>query len=356
MNSSDYLNIACDTKPESDLVLEICRKLGYPDGKTLTDSIESLGGGVKFAADIAGIELNNKKILILGSGQTGETLAQAFKQIAFSVTTLSTAASKAAAEAGALFEIEIIIRVPDGSDGEVELDLDKLPNCCGLVDLSSYPCRTALMLRAEAHGLPCVDGLPMLIYRTAHACSTDALVEKDLKRTLRELRKDLCNIVIIGMPGSGKSSVAELISRKTGRKFVNIDTEIVNRVGKPIPEIFADDGEAAFREIEREETARAGALTGAVIATGGGVIKDFRNYAPLHRNGRIYYLRRELTDLEIEGRPLSKNMETLKQLEIEREPLYCRFADADIQNNVTLPEAAERIWEEYSENIGHERS
>lgn len=155
------------------------------------------------------------------------------------------------------------------------------------------------------------------------------------------------NIVIIGMPGSGKSTVAALISEKTGRQFVNIDTEIVRRAGKTIPEIFAEDGEPAFRALEREVTARAGALDRAVIATGGGVVKDERNYAPLHRNGRIYYLRRVLEELEIEGRPLSKNLETLRQLEIEREPLYCRFADAEIKNDVTLAEAAERIWAEF---------
>ncbi len=160
------------------------------------------------------------------------------------------------------------------------------------------------------------------------------------------------NIVIIGMPGSGKSTVAKLIAEKTGRLFVNIDTEIVRRAGKTIPEIFSEEGEEAFRALEREETARAGSLSGAVIATGGGVVKDQRNYAPLHRNGRIYYLRRVLEELEIEGRPLSKNLETLRQLEIEREPLYCRFADAEIKNDVTLAEAAERIWEEYSKHLG----
>jgi len=356
LNTSDYLNSVYDAKTESGLVSEICRQLGNSDCKTMPERQKSLYGGLKFTASLAGIELDNKKSLIIGSGQKGEMLLQALCQSASAVSLMSEPAAKAAAEAGKLSEVEIIICVPDDSDETGTFDLDKMMNCQGLIDLSCYPRRTALMLRAEARGLPCMDGLPMLVYSTAHACCDAVPAENELKRALSELRKKLCNIVIIGMPGSGKSSVAELISRKTGRQFVNIDTEIVMRAGKSIPAIFADDGEAAFRTIEREETARAGALTGAVIATGGGVIKDFRNYAPLHRNGRIYYLRRELAELEIEGRPLSKNLETLKQLEIEREPLYCRFADADVQNNVTLPEAAERIWEDYCENIGVERS
>lgn len=173
-------------------------------------------------------------------------------------------------------------------------------------------------------------------------------LSREYQDALRSL--ELQNIVIIGMPGSGKSTVAECISRKTGRTFVNIDTEIEKATGKSIPEIFAEDGEDGFRAIEREETARAGALFGAVIATGGGVVKDLRNFEPLHRNGRIYYIRRELAELEIEGRPLSKSLENLKKLEIEREPLYCRFADAEIQNDVTLEEAAERIWAEFCQS------
>ena len=163
----------------------------------------------------------------------------------------------------------------------------------------------------------------------------------------RKMRRESGNIVIIGMPGSGKSTVAECIAGKTGRRFVNIDTEIEKAAGKSIPEIFSEDGEPVFRDIERIETAKAGALTGAVIATGGGVVKDFRNFEPLHANGRIYYLRRELTELVIEGRPLSKSLENLKILEKEREPLYCRFADTEIQNDVTLEEAVQSIMEEY---------
>lgn len=166
----------------------------------------------------------------------------------------------------------------------------------------------------------------------------------------RELSFETGNIIIIGMPGSGKSTVAKCIALRTGRKFINVDTEIELSAGKTIPEIFAQDGEPVFRDFEREETAKAGALRGAVIATGGGVIKDFRNYAPLHGNGRIYYLRRELEELVLEGRPLSKSLENLKILEKEREPFYARFADAEIRNDLTLEEAADRILEEFRLN------
>lgn len=155
------------------------------------------------------------------------------------------------------------------------------------------------------------------------------------------------NIVIIGMPGSGKSSVAKRISEKNGMSFVNIDDEIVRAAGKSIPDIFSQDGEPVFRAIEREETQKAAALHNAVIATGGGVVKDIRNYAPLHQNGRIYFLRRKLEVLEMEGRPLSTSLEALKQMEIVREPMYKFFSDYEIQNDLTLDEAADSILAEF---------
>jgi len=209
---------------------------------------------------------------------------------------------------------------------------------------------------AEKRGIPCTDGLPMLVYQAKRAEELflkKSIPDSEAARVIYELRAESGNIVLIGMPGSGKSAAAEIISRKTGRIFVNVDTEIEKAAGKTIPEIFAEDGESVFRELERTETAKAGKLTGVVIATGGGVIKDIGNFAPMHQNGRIYYLRRDINKLSMEGRPLSKSQEELIKLQIEREPLYCLFADAEIQNDAELKDAAEKIMEEYYENIGH---
>ncbi|MEA4896536.1 MAG: shikimate kinase [Oscillospiraceae bacterium] len=214
--------------------------------------------------------------------------------------------------------------------------------------------REAEILKRAAKNSEDMSSYSIRLFKELIVLSKEYQSETPEDERHRKMCIETGNIVIIGMPGSGKSTVAECISAKTGRKFVNIDTEIEKAAGKSIPEIFAEDGEQAFRYIEREETAKAGALTGAVIATGGGVVKDFRNYAPLHANGRIYYIRREITELEIEGRPLSKSLENLKVLEKEREPLYCRFADAEIQNDVTLEEAARRILLDYCVSFGGE--
>ena len=168
---------------------------------------------------------------------------------------------------------------------------------------------------------------------------------------LIHLRRDRTNIVFIGMPGCGKSTVGQALARLTGREAIDIDARIARRAGKSVPEIFAEDGEAAFRELEREETANAGKENGKIIITGGGVVKDAGNYAPLKRNGRIYHLLRDLSALPTDGRPLSQRT-PLAQLWAEREPLYRRFRDIAVDNNGRIQDTAERIRDDFSAYAG----
>ena len=163
------------------------------------------------------------------------------------------------------------------------------------------------------------------------------------------------NIVLIGMPGSGKSTVGALLAAQTGRELIDLDERIVEAAGLPIPEIFSQLGEAAFRRIESEQAAIYGAQTGVIIVAGGGIVKQAYNYAPLHQNGRIYHLTRKTSELEREGRPLSLNAD-LEQLYQERLPLYERFRDAVIENAGTPEQSAEDIWREFNENTHHQRS
>ena len=122
----------------------------------------------------------------------------------------------------------------------------------------------------------------------------------------------------------------------------------MNRAGKSIPEIFAEDGEDVFRDIESECIAKAGAKNGVILSLGGGAVTRERNYLPLHQNGRIYCLKRDLSLLATDGRPLSKDLETLKAMEAVRAPLYERFADVTVVNDGTLENAAEAILKDFS--------
>ena len=150
------------------------------------------------------------------------------------------------------------------------------------------------------------------------------------------------NIVIIGMPGAGKTSVAEAVARKLGRKCIDIDTEIVTAHGD-IPKIFEREGEAAFRAYEKEAVAQAAKERAVVIATGGGSLLDPENTEALKRTGTLYWITRPLEDLATDGRPLSKGgIETLRKLYRDRKPIYEAAAD-EIVENTTIEEAARAI-------------
>ncbi len=157
------------------------------------------------------------------------------------------------------------------------------------------------------------------------------------------------NIVLIGMPGTGKTTVGKLLGYMTGRRAYDMDEEIRAAAGKPIPDIFRDDGENAFRKIESEVTARFAQKSGVIISTGGGVVTREENYAPLHANGRVYCLQRRLELLTMEGRPLSSSRERLREMEKERGPLYKAFADVFSDNNGSDLETAEAILKDFNE-------
>ena len=153
------------------------------------------------------------------------------------------------------------------------------------------------------------------------------------------------NIVLIGMMGCGKSTVGRLLARRTGRRLVDTDQRIEEALGRSIPDIFAKEGEAFFRDWElgvSEELAREREL---VIACGGGVVKNPANSRALRQNGPVLWVRRPLSRLATRGRPLSKGGEALRQMEAERMPLYTAAATAELENNATLTEAVDKAVE-----------
>ena len=150
------------------------------------------------------------------------------------------------------------------------------------------------------------------------------------------------NIVLIGLSGCGKSSLGKRLSRLLRIPLLDTDAMIVEAAGRPIPEIFATDGEEAFRTLEAEAVKAAGMMSGVIISTGGGVVTRERNYAPLSQNGRIIFIRREPEELPVDGRPISQSTPKA-ELYAKRLPLYNAFADADVENNGTVDETVDKI-------------
>ena len=171
------------------------------------------------------------------------------------------------------------------------------------------------------------------------------------ERILNLLRQKTQNIVLIGMPGCGKSTVGQALAELTGRDAVDIDALIVQTAGKSIPDIFSQDGESVFRRLEQLAVAQVGKKSGKILICGGGVVKSAENYAPLHQNGRIYQITRDIDELSTEGRPLSQNA-NLVDLAAERAPLYAHFQDTIIRNDGTAADTAAAIWRDFCEHSG----
>ena len=315
--------------------------------------------GFCYMARRAGIGFAGKKVVVLGSGGASLTAqAAARREGAQEITVISRSGPDNYGNLDRHADAEIVVNTtPVGmypGNGAAPVDLSAFPRCEGVLDVIYNPRRTALLLQAEALGIPCCDGLPMLVAQAKTAEERffgKPISDEENERILSQLRREMGNIVLIGMPGSGKSSIGQLLADLTGREAVDIDQKIMDRAGCSIPEIFAQGGEAAFRALEREETAKAGALTGKILLTGGGVVKTPENYGALRQNGRVYHLLRDLNVLPTDGRPLSQGAD-LAAMWRQREPLYRAFRDVSMDNNGPAAETAQAIWRDFCAHIG----
>lgn len=318
--------------------------------------------GFDYMAGRAGIGFAGKKVVILGSGGASLTAQAAVRRAgAREVVVVSRSGPDNYGNLDRHADADIVVNTtPVGmypQVGAAPVDLTVFPRCEGVLDVIYNPRRTALLLQAEALDIPCSDGLPMLVAQAKTAEERffgSPIPDSENQRILAQLRRDMENIVLIGMPGSGKSTVGQLLSELTGREAIDIDQRITERAGCSIPEIFARGGEAEFRALEREETAKAGALSGRILLTGGGVVKTPENRAALRQNGRIYHLLRALEALPTDGRPLSQGAD-LAAMWREREPLYRAFQDVTVDNNGPAEDTARAIWRDFCEVSGDQR-
>ena len=297
-----------------------------------------------------GIEVKGKKALVLGTGGASVTAQAVLRKLGASVVVISRKGENNYDNIAKHSDAQIIANTtPVGmypNNGKAAVDLSLFHGLCGVLDVVYNPARTALLMQAERLGIPCAGGLYMLVSqakRSSELFTGAPIDDSEIDRIGRVLSRDMENIVLIGMPGSGKTTVARLLSEKTGRKVLDIDEMIVERAGMSIPEIFAQGGEAGFRKLETELISDAGKGSGAIIATGGGCVTVDRNYALLHQNGVIVWLQRNTDSLPRDGRPLSATAD-LHEMYRRRVPLYEAFADITADNNGTPEACADSIW------------
>lgn len=299
-----------------------------------------------------GIEVKGKKALVLGTGGASVTAQAVLKNLGASeVVVISRRGEDNYENIAKHADAEIIANTtPVGmypNNGKAAVDLAQFPKLSGVLDVVYNPARTALLLQAEKLCIPCAGGLYMLVSQAKRSCELftgKSIPDSEIDRIERVLSHQMQNIVIIGMPGSGKTAVSTMLAERLGRKIFDTDTIVSEKAGMTIPEIFAAQGEAGFRKLETEATAEVGKLSGNIISTGGGVVTVADNYELLHQNGVIVWIERDTNKLARDGRPISLSSD-LNELYAARLPLYERFADIKADNNGDINDTVNAIME-----------
>lgn len=356
----DCLNV---TIPYKRAVVEFCatlsdaaRALGSvntlvrrPDG-TLHGENTDLDGFRWLLERNGGVQ-PGEKALVLGTGGASQTVQAVLRAAGAEVTVLSRRGEQNYSTLGAHADATLLVNAtPVGmypNNGARLIDLDLLPQCRCVLDLIYNPARTRLLLDAEERKIRRENGLSMLVAqakRAAELFTGKMIPDAVCTDILCTLEREMHSVILIGMPGCGKTSVGTLLAQRLGRPFFDADTEIERHLGCTIPAFFAREGENAFRAVETQVLAELGKRSGCVIATGGGCVTRPENYELLHQNGTLVWLRRDLSALPVDGRPISQSR-ALSELYREREPLYRRFADICVENDDTEAVVAEKIKE-----------
>lgn len=297
----------------------------------------------------SGLEVAGKKVLVLGSGGASNTAVTVLEEIGANVIVISRSGNNNYQNIGQHADCAILVNTtPVGmypDTGVAPVDLGLFPNLEGVLDVIYNPARTKLVLDAEKRGIPVMNGLWMLIAQAKEAAEyfTGTPIEDSVLENIhRKLSRQMQNIVLIGMPGSGKSTVGRILAELTGRKYVDADEKIMIDTGMSIPEIFHVYGEDGFRQREIQVLDTLGKQSGLILSTGGGCVTREENYSSLKQNGTIFWLQRELDKLPTKGRPLSQT-NNLTQLYNQRKNHYQDFADFIVDNNTAPEEAAAAI-------------
>lgn len=310
----------------------------------------------------AGIKAAGKKAVILGSGGTSLTASIALKRLkAKEVVVISRSGENNYA---ALYEKHrdaqlLVNTTPVGmypGNGQSPADLSRLPHLESVVDVIYNPEKTALILQAEMLGLKTVSGLYMLVSQARKAAEMftgQSIPEEKDAAITAVIKRQTLNLVLIGMPGCGKTTIGQALAEKMNRPLVDTDRLIEEKAGKTIPQIFAQDGEDYFRSLETQVLREACAMQGCVITTGGGAVLKEENRLAMCQNGRVCLIQRHLELLARDGRPLSQGDHAIENLWNQRKFLYELAADYVIENNDTVAAATNAAMEGFYEAAGH---
>lgn len=310
--------------------------------------------GFSYMLDSAGIDVSGKKALILGTGGTSLTARHVLAdRKAARISLVSRTGALNYENVYEQNDAEIIVNTtPVGmfpNNGETVVDLRRFPKLCGAVDVIYNPLRTKFISDALALGIPAVSGLSMLVAQAVAA--HELFFEKQfadrasvIEDVLKKCTARVCNLVLVGMPGCGKTTVGKKISERTGLPFYDADDVFTEHFGTTPAEVICNKGEAEFRGMETQILAELTKRSGCIIATGGGAVKREENRTLMKQNGYVAYIERAVEKLATNGRPLSSGgTETLKKLFDERDALYKAVADKCFPTEEDPDRCAEKI-------------
>ena len=316
--------------------------------------------GFVFTLQHAGIDVADKECIILGDGASSATVHVALEDLgAKNIVHLSRKTAPFYGDAPNYYETaQIIINcTPIGMyphNPANLIDITQFSKLEGVVDLIYNPRRTILLLQAEMMEIPHCDGLPFLVAQGVEAAKYfqgESFGTKEIEQILRDMRREKENIILIGMPGVGKTTVGKALGEEMGRTCIDVDHELEKEIGD-ISTYITEQGEPAFREKEAEMIAKFGTQTGLIISTGGGCVTVPKNFAHLRQNGRIYQLTQPVENLSTSGRVLSSGgIERLRELEATRTPMYESFAQCIVEHNRNAPETVATILEDFEANL-----
>ncbi|MBR2042358.1 MAG: shikimate dehydrogenase [Oscillospiraceae bacterium] len=317
-------------------------------------------GGLKSLFERTGISVFGKKAIIFGNGGTSRT-AKAVLEFLGAQTVLKTDLSPSQCiitnEEAVLKHSDAKILVNTTPCGMfpnlsgMAADPADFPHCEGAVDVVYNPLRTDFVQRAQSLGIPAKGGLYMLVMQAILASEhffDKKIPPEKAENIYQELLRTKKNIVLIGMPGSGKTTVGKMLSESLSMEFIDSDAVITEKTGREISDIFANEGEKAFRKIESEVISELSGKTGCIIATGGGAVLDAENVKNLSKNGKIYFIDRPPENLiPTSDRPTASSIEAIKKRYDERISIYRKSADKIICADCTAKEVQEKIMEDF---------
>jgi len=311
--------------------------------------------GFKSLLAKTGIQVRGKKVLVLGSGGASNTAVSALNEQGANTVVISRSGEDNYSNLSRHTDAAVIVNTtPVGMyphSGESPLSLDNFLKLEGVVDLIYNPSKTKLLLDAERKGIPCCNGLWMLAAQAKEAAewfTGSPIPDRRIGEIHTHLEKQMCNIILVGMPGSGKTTIGALLAKRLSRPFVDSDAYIESLAGMTIPDIFSRYGEEEFRNLESQALAQLGQRSGIVLATGGGCVTIPRNQSLLRQNGQVFWIQRDIALLATAGRPLSQKF-SAEELYRQRKDLYDDFSDYSVVNNGKIEDIVEgivKIWED----------